>query len=156
MAHHPRDCESSKATSHSAANANIAAFDTLDSDSDQERQLRQSQVLLTWLWLAITHNLLGLLLPDDVGMSITAFFLMSGLIFILILDCVNTWKPQPYVPKRLHPHPPPKSLWIKSLLKAMNGCTSTMTKIINNMKVRCKYQPLGHHYSGHHYRHKKY
>ena len=34
--HHPKDCEAGKSTTHSAANANIAAFDTMDSDSEQE------------------------------------------------------------------------------------------------------------------------
>ena len=34
--HHPKDYESSKTTPCSVANANIATFDTLDSDSDQE------------------------------------------------------------------------------------------------------------------------
>ena len=118
--HHPKDCEASKATPHLAANANIAAFDTMDSDSDQEWQLCQSQVL-PWFWLAITRNLLWLLLSEDMGMSIAAFFLMSCLIFTLILDCVDTWEQQPYVPKR---HRPSKSLWIKYLLKAMNRCIS--------------------------------
>ena len=34
--HHLKDCEAGKATPCSAANANIATFDTLDSNSDQE------------------------------------------------------------------------------------------------------------------------
>ena len=34
--HHPKDCENGAGTSCSSANANIAAFDTMDSDSDQE------------------------------------------------------------------------------------------------------------------------
>ena len=34
--HHPNDCESGKTASNTTANANLAAFDTLDSDSDQE------------------------------------------------------------------------------------------------------------------------
>ena len=150
--HHPKDCEIDKATPCSAANTNIATFDTLESNSDQERQLRQSQVL-TWFWLAITRNFLWLLLPDNVGMSIAAFFLMSGLIFILILDCIDAGEPHPYVPKTRQPH---KSLGIKTLCKAMNWCTSIMTNVINNMKVRHKYQPPGHCYFGHRYRCKKY
>ena len=34
--HHPNDCEAGKATTGATANANLAAFDTMDSDSDQE------------------------------------------------------------------------------------------------------------------------
>ena len=34
--HHLRDCEGGLGSSCSSANANIAAFDTMDSDSDQE------------------------------------------------------------------------------------------------------------------------
>ena len=34
--HRPKDCESSVGSNHSSANVNIAAFDTMDSDSDQE------------------------------------------------------------------------------------------------------------------------
>ena len=34
--HHPNDCVSSSGTNRSAPNANLAAFDTMDSDSDQE------------------------------------------------------------------------------------------------------------------------
>ena len=34
--HHLKDCEAGKAPPHSVANANIATFDTTDSDSDQE------------------------------------------------------------------------------------------------------------------------
>ena len=34
--HHPNDCEASKAAPSATANANLAAFDTMDSDSDQE------------------------------------------------------------------------------------------------------------------------
>ena len=36
MLHHPNDCEAGKAAPSATANANIAAFDTMDSDSDQE------------------------------------------------------------------------------------------------------------------------
>ena len=34
--HHPNDCEAKKATTSLSANANIAAFDMVDSDSEQE------------------------------------------------------------------------------------------------------------------------
>ena len=34
--HHPNDCEAGKPTTGATANANLAAFDTMDSDSDQE------------------------------------------------------------------------------------------------------------------------
>ena len=34
--HHPKECEAGKTTTRSAANANIAAFDTMDSESNQE------------------------------------------------------------------------------------------------------------------------
>ena len=34
--HHPNDCEASKTTSSPSTDANIAAFDTMDSDSEQE------------------------------------------------------------------------------------------------------------------------
>ena len=34
--HHPKDCEAGKATPRSVANANIATFDTMGSDTDQE------------------------------------------------------------------------------------------------------------------------
>ena len=34
--HHPRDCEAGKASTGTIANAHIAAFDTMDSDSNQE------------------------------------------------------------------------------------------------------------------------
>ena len=34
--HHPKDCEAGKTAPCSVANAHIAAFDTLDIDSDQE------------------------------------------------------------------------------------------------------------------------
>ena len=34
--HHPKDCEAGKASTSTAAKAHIAAFDTMDSDSDQE------------------------------------------------------------------------------------------------------------------------
>ena len=34
--HHPNDCDVGKAAPSATANANLAAFDTMDSDSDQE------------------------------------------------------------------------------------------------------------------------
>ena len=34
--HHPNDCEASKASPSPSTNANIATFDTMDSDSEQE------------------------------------------------------------------------------------------------------------------------
>ena len=34
--HHPSDCEAGKTATSAAANVNLAAFDTMDSDSDQE------------------------------------------------------------------------------------------------------------------------
>ena len=34
--HHPNDCEANKATTSASTNANIAAFDTMDSDSERE------------------------------------------------------------------------------------------------------------------------
>ena len=37
----------------------------------------------------------------------------------------------PYIPKKQWP---PKSIWIKSLITAMNWCTLAMTKIITNLK----------------------
>ena len=85
-------------------------------------------------------------------MSIATFFLTSGLILTLVLDCVDMREPQPYVPKR---HRPSKGLWIKYFLKALNRCTPTVMKLINNIKVTRKYRPPGHRYSGHCYRHKK-
>ena len=97
--HHPNDCEVGKTTTSAATNANIAAFDTMDSDSDQESWLHQSQVL-TWFWLAITRNLLWWLLPDDVGLSLTAIFLMPGLIAFTILVFFAPWEPLPCVPKK--------------------------------------------------------
>ena len=133
-------------------NANIATFNTMDSKSDEESRLRQNQVF-SWFWLAITHNLLWLVLPDNVGMSITAFFLTSGLIITLTLDCFDSREQLPYVPKRRCPY---QSLWIKSLLNTINRCSSALTKIVNNIKVRHKFQPPGFRYSGHHYKHKKY
>ena len=102
--------------------------------------------------VAITRNLLWLLLPDNMGMSIAAFFLTSGLIFALVINCVDTWEPQPYVPKRRHPS---KGLWIKYFLKALNRCLPTLMKLIKNMKVSRKYRLPGHRYYGHHYRCKK-
>ena len=55
----------------------------------------------------------------------------------------------PYVPKKQRP---PKSLWIKSLIKAM---MSAMTKIITNLRVLRRYQPQCHRICGCHYRRKK-
>ena len=55
----------------------------------------------------------------------------------------------PYIPKKQRP---PKSLWIKSLIKAM---MLAMTKIITNLRVLHRYQPQCHHICGHHYRQKK-
>ena len=34
--HHPNDCEANKATTSASTNANIATFDTIDSDSERE------------------------------------------------------------------------------------------------------------------------
>ena len=36
MLHHPNDCEAGKTAPSTTTNANIAAFDTMDSDSAQE------------------------------------------------------------------------------------------------------------------------
>ena len=82
-------------------------------------------------------------------MSIAAFFLMSGLILIIVLECTNAGEPHPYIPKR---HRPPKSLWIKSLLKAMSWCAATLVKVTTNNKVRCRHQRRGHRSVGQCYR----
>ena len=54
--HHTKDCEAGKAAAGTMAKAHIATFDTVDSDSDMERRMHQSQVL-SWLWLAISKEL---------------------------------------------------------------------------------------------------
>ena len=149
--HHPNDCEVGKTTTSATKNANIAACDTMDSDSDQESRLHQSQVF-TWFWLAITRNLLWWLLPEDVGLSLTAIFLMSGIIAYIILDFFAPREPLPCVPKKRCHH---TSRLFTSVLNAMNRCATAIMKSIDNMKVRCQYRPPGHHYTGHHHRCKK-
>ena len=108
--------------------------------------------MLSWLWLAITNNFLWLVLPEDVGMSLAAFCLTTVLVFTLILESSDSGGATPYMPKKQRP---PKSLWMKSLIKAMNWCTSAMTKIINNLRVRCRYRPQHHHTCGHCHQQKK-
>ena len=149
--HHPNDCEAGKAAPSAITNANIAAFDTMDSDSNQERWLHQSQVL-TWFWLAITQNIVWWLLPDDVGLMLAAIFMVSGLIIYLILEGIAPQEQQSYIPK--------KRCWRKSrlfipILTALNQCATTLTKSISNMKVRCQYHLPRLRYFGHRHKRKK-
>ena len=127
--HHPKDCKAWKASTGTTAKAHITTFDTVDSDLDMEWRLRQNQAL-SWLWLAISNSLLWLVLPEDVGMSLAAFCLTTVLVFILILESYTQGGPKPYMLKK---HRPPKSLRIKSLLKALNWCTMATMKIIINI-----------------------
>ena len=114
--------------------------------------MHQSQAL-SWLWLAITNNLLWLVLPDDEGMSLAAFCLTTALIFILVLEYYESREATLYILKKQWP---PKSKWIKSWIIAMNWCTSAMMKVITNIKVWHRYQPPRHHLFGHRYRRKKF
>ena len=143
--HHPNNCEVGKTAPSASTNANIAAFNTMDSDSDQERWLHQSQVF-TWFWLAVIQNILSWLLPDDVGLSLAAIFTVSGLIIYLILDGMAPQEQQPYVPKKRRRH---KSRLFITLLNVLNQCTTTLMKSISNMKVRRQYHPPRLRYSGH-------
>ena len=150
--HHPNDCESGSGSNYSAPNANLAAFDTMDSDSDKERLLHQGQGF-TWFWLTINCDPFWLLFPDDVGMTIAAFFLMTSLLLILLLKCIGPGETHTYVPKRRRL---PKNLWTKSVLKAMDCCTAPLVKMITNRKVCCRYRPRGHRSTGQRcYRRKK-
>ena len=124
--HDPNDCESSSGSNHSVPNADLAAFDTMDSDSDQECLLCQGQGF-PWFWLTLCYDHFWLLFLDDMGMMIAAFFLMTSLLFILMLECISPEEMHPYVPKRLRP---PKNLWTKLMLKAMDCCTTPLVKMI--------------------------
>ena len=148
--HHPNDCESGAGSNRTAPNTNVAAFDTVDSDS--ECLLRQGQGF-PWFWLTVCYHPFWLLIPNDVGMTITAFLLTFNILFILMLKCVGPEEKHPYVPKRLQP---PKILWTKSMLKAMACCKAPLIKTLTNMKVCRRYRPLGHRSAGHRSnRHKK-
>ena len=81
---------------------------------------------------AIMHDLLWLLFPDNVGLLIAAFFLTAGLILVIVIECVDAGEPHLYIPKRRRP---PKSLWIKLMLKTMSWCTATLVKVTNNIKI---------------------
>ena len=85
-------------------------------------------------------------------MSLADFSLTAVLVFTLILESTDSGGATPYVPKKRRP---PKSLWIKALLKAMNWCTSATTKIITNLQVRRRYQPQRHRICGHRHQPKK-
>ena len=72
------------------------------------------------------------------GLSLAAFCLTTALIVIIFFEVYTPGGPKPYMPKK---HQSPKSLWIKSLLKALNWCTMVTTKLIINSRVRHMYQP---------------
>ena len=99
--------------------------------------MRQSQAL-SWLWLAITNNLIWLVLPQDLGLTLDAFCIIAAVILIIIFEAYAPEGPKPYVPKKQWP---PKSLWIQALFKAFNSCTARLTKMIMNIRVRRRYQP---------------
>ena len=46
--------------------------------------------MLSWLWFAITNNLLWLVLPEDMGMSLAAFCLTAVLVFTHILESTDS------------------------------------------------------------------
>ena len=100
--HHPKDCEAGKAPTGTSAKAYIAAFDTVDSDSDMEWRLRQSQAT-SWLWLAMTNHILWLLLPFNAGLALHTFSVCAVILLLIILEVHAPEEPKAYVPKKQRP-----------------------------------------------------
>ena len=136
--HHPNNCESGSGSNRTMPNANLAAFDTVD--SDLELLLRQGQGF-PWFWLTVCYHPFGLLFPSDVGMTIAAFLLTFIILLIITLECAGPEEKHPYVPKRLRP---PQNMSFKLMLKAMDCCVAPLFKTLTNMKVRRRYRPQGH------------
>ena len=130
--HHAKDCEAGKASTGTTTKVHIATFDTVDSDSDLECRSRQSQAL-TWLWLAITNNLLSFILPHHLGLALAAFSIGAVVILIIIIEAYAPEGPKTYVRKKQRP---PKSLWLKAYYTASHRLIAGLEKTILNIKVR--------------------
>ena len=86
------------------------------------------------------------LLPDDVGLTLAAIFMVSGLLMSLIFDGVAPKEQPAYVPKKRRRC---KSCLSIALLGALDQCATTLTERINNMKVQRRYHLPRLRYSEH-------
>ena len=85
-----------------------------------------------WFWLTVCYHPLWLLIPNNVMMMISAFFLTFSVLALITLDCTGPAEKPPYVPKRLRPH---KSTWIKSMIKRVGACAEPLVTTITRLKV---------------------
>ena len=76
---------------------------------------------------------------------IPAFLLTFSVLFLVTFDDYGYQEKQPYVPKRVRP---PKSMWIKLMLKTMCLCTDLFFNKISNMRVRRKSHAQGPRIAG--------
>ena len=92
--HHSKHSKANNKGNDSSPWANMATFDTMDSDSDS--QWCQGQVI-SWFWLTTL-----LVLPDDFGIAFFAFVHMTCFITFLILNEFGN-----------------ESVWIKSFINKL-------------------------------------
>ena len=96
--------------------------------------------MYTWFWLAVTSNHTWWILPGDMGLSIAALMIVSGIITYLIFDSLLPQEPPPYLPRKRRCR---NSQISNTILKVINDGINTITKGIDNMKVQRQRRPLG-------------
>ena len=88
----------------------------------------------------------------DLGLALHTFGVSAVLLLLIIIEAYAPEGPKEYIPKKLRP---PENLWIKAFYTAFNRFTAGLGKMINNIKVRRRYQPQKPRTCGKHTRPKK-
>ena len=109
--------------------------------------------MFTWFWLAVISNHTWWILPGDVGLTIAAVMIVSGIITYLIFDSLPPQEPPTCIPRRHCCH---NSQLSNTIIKALDDGINTITKGINKMKVQRRRRPLGFFNYSFHPRRKKY
>ena len=86
-----------------------------------------------WFWLTVCYHPFWMVTPSDVVMTIAAFLMTFSALLLIIYEAYGPKEKLPYVPKRARP---PKSIWIKSMLKPLHISANFVASMITNLKVR--------------------
>ena len=109
--------------------------------------------MYTWFWLAVTSNHIWWMLPGEVGLAISAFLIVSSIIFYLLLDSLLRQDPPTYIPSRHRRH---YGQFCNAIFKVIHDGFNSITHCIDKLKVQRRLRPPGVYYYRFRPRRKKY
>ena len=93
------------------------------------------------------------MLPGEVGLTISAFLIVSSIIFSILLDSILPQDPPTYIPRRRHRH---HGQFYNVIFKVIHDGFDSITHYIDKLKVQRRLRPPGVYYYRIRPRRKKY